>query len=68
MAAKQCEMIGWPATSKSGYIVSTTRFQTTVLLVYGLYVPLEDPEKEDGSGFLVKVRRPAHFSRVFFCV
>jgi hypothetical protein len=29
-------------------------------------IPWASPEKEDGSGFLVMVHRPAHFSRVFF--
>lgn len=68
MAAKQCEMIGWPATSKSGYILSTVRFMFVPFALHWLCIPWEDREKEGGSGFLLKVRRPAHFSRVFFCI
>jgi hypothetical protein len=33
-----------------------------------MYIPWAGPKREDGSGFLVMVHRPAHFSRVFFCV
>lgn len=64
MAAKQCEMMGWPATSKSGYVSSITSVVSRSTGIHS--IPWASPEKEDGSGFLVMVHRPARFSRVFF--
>lgn len=68
MAAKQCEMMGWPATSKSGYIVSTICHRVVASMTSRMSIPWGGPGREDGNGFLVRVHRPARFSRVFFCI